>query len=201
MAIPDYQTLMLPLLKQLADGREHRLPEVRESLAASFTLKPEELEELLPSGTQRLFNNRIGWAQTYLKKAMLLDNPRRGVLVITERGKQILTDAPVRIDAAFLSRFPEFREFVSGVAQGERETVARSNDANQEMQLETPEELLETAHQTLRDGLASELLTTIKGNTVQHSLSVWLWICWFVWDTVVQGARPVKRLDSLVTKA
>lgn len=164
MAIPDYQTLMLPLLKQLADGREHRLPEVRGNLAAEFRLTSQELDELLPSGTARIFYNRLGWAQTYLKKSALLDNPRRGVLIITERGKQVLLEAPQRIDAAFLSRFSEFREFISGVAQGEREPTSQSKVA-QEIQLDTPEELLETAHQTLRDGLASELLATIKGNS------------------------------------
>lgn len=165
MAIPDYQTLMLPLLKQLADGKEHRLQEVRESIAAEFRLSPQELDELLPSGTQRLFYNRLGWAQTYLKKAALLDNPKRGVLTITERGKQVLEEEPSRIDVAYLGRFSEFLGFVSGVTQGEREVTTQPNKAAQEIQLDTPEELLETAHQILRDGLAKDLLATIKSNS------------------------------------
>lgn len=164
MAIPDYQTLMLPLLQQLADGKEHRLADVRKSLADCFKLSTEELEELLPSGTQRLFYNRIGWAQTYLKKAVFLDNPKRGILVITERGKQVLKDMPGRIDVAFLSTFPEFLEFVSGATE-RRVAVTRSTEPMQDAQLETPEELLETAHQALRDRLASDLLATIKGNS------------------------------------
>lgn len=165
MAIPDYQSFMLPLLRQLTDGREHRLTDVREQLASEFALTPEEREELLPSGTQRLFFNRVGWAQTYLKKAGLLDNPKRGILVLTERGREVLVAPPEAIDVAFLSQFPEFQTFVTGGPREGQRAIQRSNERVSDVENETPEELLETAHQKLRQELASELLTTIKGNS------------------------------------
>jgi restriction system protein len=94
MAIPDYQTLMLPFLRLLADGSEHTLPEVTESLAVEFNLTEAERNELLPSGNQEIMRNRVGWARTYLKKALLLDAPRRAVFQITDRGRQVLSEKP-----------------------------------------------------------------------------------------------------------
>lgn len=167
MAIPDYQTLMLPLLKQLADGKEHRLQELRENIASEFRLSQQELEELLPSGTSRVFYNRLGWAQTYLKKAALLENPERGVWIITERGKQILKEAPTQIDANYLGRFNEFREFVSGIGQVDMSVAVQPTKSLPETRRDTPEEMLETAHKTLRDGLAKDLLGIIKGNSAE----------------------------------
>jgi restriction system protein len=90
MGIPGYQTVMLPLLRQLRDGQERTLGEVREALAAHFGLGPEERDQLLPSGNQGIFENRVGWARTYLKKAGLLEYVRRGVLRITPRGLEVL---------------------------------------------------------------------------------------------------------------
>ena len=86
MAIPDYQTCMLPFLRYLSDGNEHTLRDAEENLAEHFKLTPAERAELLPSGQQGVFKNRIGWARTYLKKAALLESPKRGVFKITERG-------------------------------------------------------------------------------------------------------------------
>lgn len=164
MGVPDYQSLMLPLLKTLADGKEHRLQEIRELLAIRLQLSQDDLLELLPSGTTLLFNNRVGWAQTYLKKAGLLNNPRRAVLVITDRGRSVLANPPASIDTAFLAQYPEFQQFVGASGGGAAgETQMLSPPASTE--LETPEELLETAYQKLREELASDLLTTIKNNS------------------------------------
>jgi restriction system protein len=102
---------MLPLLKSLADGEEHKFSELVTQLGSQLNLNEDELSKLLPSGTQEIFTNRVGWARLYLKKAGLLDAPKRGFLQITERGRSILSENHERIDAKFLVRFPEFVAF------------------------------------------------------------------------------------------
>jgi Mrr N-terminal domain len=104
MPIPDYQTLMLPLLRFAADGREHRFRDAVEKLAAEFRITDEERSEMIPSGTSPVFDNRVGWARTYLKQAGLLDDPGRGILKITERGRKLLAENPDRIDVKLLNR-------------------------------------------------------------------------------------------------
>jgi len=111
MPIPDYQTLMLPLLQFAADGKDHTTREAVEVLAAEFQLTAAERTELLASGQQAIFNNRVGWANSYLKKAGLLESPRRGALRIAARGRQVVGDKPTRIDVKYLERFREFIEF------------------------------------------------------------------------------------------
>jgi restriction system protein len=159
MAIPDYQTCMLPFLRYLSDGAEHTLRDSEESLAQHFKLMPNERAELLPSGQQGIFKNRIGWARTYLKKAALLESPRRGVFKITERGIKTLASNPVRIDVKYLEQFPEFIEFreVSKPDGGVLTPIELPQSKT------TPEEAIEQAHQGLREQLAAELLTRILG--------------------------------------
>ena len=158
MPIPDYQTLMLPLLRFAADGDEHTTREAVEVLATEFQLTPAERNELLASGQQAIFNNRVGWANSYLKKAGLLESPRRGVLCITARGKQILGDTPTRIDVKYLERFPEFIEF-RDASRNNRETTTTECAVIATQQ--TPEEALELAHQSLRLSLAQDILSRI----------------------------------------
>ena len=88
MAIPDYQTVMLPLLRFLVDEKEHNIGEVVDSLAETFDLSVEDRQQLLASGQQTVIRNRAGWARTYLKKAGLIASARRGFFRITERGNQ-----------------------------------------------------------------------------------------------------------------
>jgi restriction system protein len=102
---------MLPFLRHLGDSNEHTLRDTEEALAEHFKLTPTERAELLPSGQQGIFRNRIGWARTYLKKAALIEAPKRAVFKITERGLQTLASNPARIDAKFLEQWPEFIEF------------------------------------------------------------------------------------------
>lgn len=111
MAIPDYQSIMLPLLKLVGDQEEHSLRQSIDALADEFGLTDAERKELLSSGQQAVFDNRVGWARTYLKKAGLLEMTRRGCFRITERGLQVLRESPREINATFLRRFPEFVEF------------------------------------------------------------------------------------------
>lgn len=158
MPIPDYQTLMLPLLRFAADGSDHTAREAVEVLATEFQLTPAERSELLASGQQAIFNNRVGWANSYLKKAGLLESPRRGTLRITARGKQILGDNPTRIDVKYLERFPEFIEF-RDASRNSRETTTTESVATATEQ--TPEEALELAHQSLRLSLAQDILSRI----------------------------------------
>ena len=108
MAIPDYQSLLLPFLRRLSDGAEHTSREVTEQLAAEFGLTPEERSEYLPSGGARIFDNRVGWARAYLKKALLLQSPARGIYTITDRGRKVLSEHPDKLDVDYLKRFPEF---------------------------------------------------------------------------------------------
>ena len=108
--IPDYQTLMLPVLK-LAAQRELTNKACVETIAEQFALSPEEKEQLLPSGKQTIIANRVHWAATYMTKAGLIDRPRRGTLTATERGRAILSQNPPRIDNKFLAQFEGFQEF------------------------------------------------------------------------------------------
>ena len=158
MAIPDYQTIMLPLLRFAGDGNVHSKHEAVEYLADEFGLSEEELKELLPSGKQGVFDNRVAWAKAYIKQARLIDSPKRGLFVITERGKRVLAEAPKKIDVKYLDRFPEFIEFRQRRKEKEERGVKQDVTV-----LETnPEEALETAYQELQENLASELLENIK---------------------------------------
>src|SRR5688572_16092143 len=111
MAVPDYQSLMLPLLEALADGQEHDVRELRDTVAQRLGMTESDREELQPSGKQAVYDNRIGWAKTYLDKAALVRSVRRGVYQITQRGQVVVAERPARVDVAYLSRFPEFEEF------------------------------------------------------------------------------------------
>jgi restriction system protein len=144
---------MRPLLAEYASGAERPIAEVRDSLAVSFALTPQELEERLPSGTARKFANRVGWSAQYLKATHLLERPRRSVYVITERGRDLLQSEPDRIDLHVLARFPEFEEFrrpKSGLGLEVVVTTAEDVDL-------TPEERIEAAYGELRQALVQEL--------------------------------------------
>lgn len=161
MTIPDYQICMLPFLHFLSDSKEHSLREAEESLGKYFKLSDAERAELLPSGQQGIFKNRIGWARTYLKKACLIESPKRGVFKITDRGLNILSTNPIRIDAKFLEQFPEFMEFkdISKTTNGITSTSVPA--AAILAATTTPEEAIELAYQGLREQLAQELLSVI----------------------------------------
>jgi len=111
MGIPDYQSTMLPLLKFFAGQQEHSLREAKEGLVRAFKLSEEQRKKLLPSGTNRIFSNRVGWAAQYLKKAGLLKSIRTGFYEITQRGLEVLKQNPAKIDNKFLGQYPEFMEF------------------------------------------------------------------------------------------
>ena len=156
MPIPDYQSLMLPLLRLLGDGKEHRLRDVVSALEQQFGLTKEERKALLPSGQQPIFHNRVGWARTYLKNAGLLEAPRRGWMRITDRGLEVLKQKPERVDVNFLMQFEEFRTFRSS-----RHRAPSASDAA-DIEGETPEELLANAYGIHKRSVLSELLELVK---------------------------------------
>lgn len=158
MPLPDYQTLMLPLLRFAEDGKEHSLRDAIEALALEFELTDAERRELLPSGQQEIFVNRVSWARTYLTKAALFQTPRRGYFQITSRGQEVLIQNPSRIDQNFLSQYSEFRDFK--IRRGPPQAETPESDA--EDQAKTPVEALERAYQDLRAELAAGLLAQIK---------------------------------------
>ncbi len=161
LKVPDFQSLMLPLLRLAADGRERPLAEVRDLLAAEFGLGAAERDELLPSGRQSRFGNRVAWAKVYLQQAALLVSPRRGHFQISDRGRELLKAPPERIDIKFLERYPEFAEF-----RGRKGEIGGENQRLPvEAELETPEEALETAHLKMRASLASEVLGRVKAGS------------------------------------
>jgi restriction system protein len=160
MPIPDYQSCMLPLLKYTSDAAEHQLKDAAKKLAQNFNLSDEETNQFLPSGQQPVFINRIGWARTYLKKAGLLQSPRRGFFQITDRGRAVLKENPREINVKYLERFPEFVEFRAA----RRETID-NNTGQVEIEgtpRQTPHEALESAYERLRAELAAEILQALK---------------------------------------
>ena len=113
MTIPDYESLMLPLLRLSANGSIHKFSDAVDILADECDLSNKERTELLPSGMQPVFRNRIGWAKSYLKQAGLLVFPKRGLFQITDRGREVLKSNPERIDNSVLKQFAEFEDFKS----------------------------------------------------------------------------------------
>lgn len=158
MAIPKFQEITLPMLKLAANGEVWSLADAREELANHFQLTEEELEELLPSGRQARFANRVAWAKVYLEQGGLLSSPKRAHFQITERGMEVLRDSPDEVSIKFLSQYPEFQEFRS---RSTKSTQSESDDES----TDTPEETLESAYLTIRKNLASEVLERVKSCT------------------------------------
>jgi restriction system protein len=158
MAIPDYQTLMLPLLKLANNEKVLSLRDATDKLAKEFNLTEDELAELLPSARKTRFYDRVGWAGTYLKKAGLLSSPERGKYQITNRGLDILKNPPERITDKFLEQFEEFIEFQTRHEKNTTENISIEKD----VESQTPEEEIESAYLNIRQSLSDEILQTVK---------------------------------------
>ncbi len=163
MAIPDYQSLMLPLLKLAGDDNEHRMSDVVDTLASQLKLTEAEREELLPSGKQPVFNGRVHWAKTYLVKAKLLVATRRAHFKISERGRSVLAENVERIDKKLLTRFDEFNAFVGTVPTGVTPSPDIVPKAAEEIAASesTPDELLRATIKEVESALAAELIARI----------------------------------------
>ena len=156
MPIPDFQTTMLPLLKALEDGKEHRMRDVTEHLAGEFNLTEDERVQLLPSGTQQIFDNRVGWAKSYFKKAGLIDSPQRGIAVITQRGIDVLKQNLDKINVKFLLQYPEFVAF-----QKQKKDTEQGRDDETIQTDRTPFEVMDSAYEQIRQAIVGELLERI----------------------------------------
>lgn len=155
MPIPDYQTLMLPVLRSAAQG-EVKLGDIASSLAESLGLSEEEVSELLPSGQQTVFVNRVGWAKTYLNKAGLIETTRRGHFHLTDQGQEVLASEPPKIDNAYLMQFEGFRQFRDRTKKDEEVPDRKADE-----ETHTPDEIMRAAHQQIESALAQDLLERI----------------------------------------
>jgi restriction system protein len=156
MAVPDFQSFFKPLLDFAADGKEHSIQEARDALAKSMGLSQEDLKEMLPSGNQVRFDNRVAWAKSYFIQAKVLESPRRGYFRVTQRGLDLHKQGYKRIDVKVLNQYPEFVEFHKARAPKEVEPEATS---------ETPEEALQQAYASIRSDLVGQILDRITGNS------------------------------------
>jgi restriction system protein len=161
MAVPGFEGFMLPILKIAADGQEHRVRDVRDALADQFRLSPEDRTQLLPSGADKLLNNRVGWAVSFLKHALLIEAPRRGHFQITPRGKEVLSKTPTEITSKFLMQFPEFANWGTTPSDEGQEQVTSSNEPIQQLSI-TPQEQMENGYAKLKRDLEGELLAKVK---------------------------------------
>ena len=163
--IPDYQTLMLPMLELLADGTELTLNQVVESLSKQYNLTSEELKIKVPSGQMGLFRNRVGWTRSYLKKAGLIKYPQRGIYQITDLGKQFLKTSPSELRVKHLKEMPLFQEWTETFNQPSNSSESIDEEITNDKN--TPEEILATTIERLNLELASDILDRLKQNSFQ----------------------------------
>ena len=154
VAIPKYFELHKPILQCLADGGDHTLKELKSGVVKAFHLSEEDLAQLLPSGRQTYFANRVGWARTYLKKAGLIESPSKGVFRITPEGLRVLQEDPIVIDNAYLMRYDSFRAFTAP-------SIPDTTTPPQEDKDETPDDVLETAFNQINKSLAEDILAEV----------------------------------------
>lgn len=162
MSIPDFQSIMLPLMQLASNGKEHSFRDSVEYLAKFFNLSDDERKELLPSGQQPTFDNRVGWAKTHLIKAGLLESPRRAIFQITQRGEEVISHNPAEINTKFLKQFPEYVKFAGANTSADNSSVLSQDNLTEQI---TPEEALASAYQKLKLALAQDLLTLVKDCT------------------------------------
>lgn len=169
MTIPNYQALMLPLLQLVADGQDHFVRDLHITLANQLNLSDAERGELLPSGRQTVFANRIGWATTYLRKALLLQSVAKGRIQITPRGQQLLATAPPMIDNLCLEQYPEFNLFknraASTATSPAEEFIAADRVSNDDKA--DPTQAFYDSFKTIQQTLADQLLERVKGVSPQ----------------------------------
>jgi restriction system protein len=157
--IPDFQSIMLPLMNNIQDGQEHSTKLTHDQLAKHFNLTEEERNEFLPSGNQRIFYNRVFWAKAHLKMAGLIENTRRGYFKITTLGMDALSKGPAQINIAFLKQFPGYKESItSSKSAVERQAV----EIESPLALETPQESLDHSYLKIKFALEEDVLSKVK---------------------------------------
>jgi len=160
VAIPDFQTIMRPLLVVLEDGQERTSTQIREALANEFSLSEEELAEMIPSGRAKIFANRVAWAMTHMYQARLLERPRRSVYRIAPRGIEVLAAQPSRVDLKILAQFDEYQSFRTKGGATNANGATR-NDLELASSDHTPEEQIDAAYRSIRSALVAELLERV----------------------------------------
>ncbi len=158
VAVPDFQTLMRPMLVSPEGGEDRTITSIRADLAERFSLDQAELDEMIPSGRVTTFQNRVGWAATYLYRTKLIDRPKRAVYRITDRGRQVLAENPERVDLKVLGQFEELADFRQAKSAPSHGSTADAIPAEDE---QTPEERIESAYRELSSALAAELLDRV----------------------------------------
>lgn len=162
MAVPDFQTMMLPFLAVAGDGQEHTSGGMAESLAGQYQLTESEKTEMVPSGRQTRLMNRIYWISTHFKNAGLIESSRRGAFKITVRGTELLKSNPASIDLKTLQRYPEYIEFRNKKGNKEKIQISEEKEVPNS---KTPDELLFESYRTIRETLASDILEKLKSCT------------------------------------
>lgn len=189
MAIPDYQALMLPVLKLAQDGQIHRFRDAIEKLADEFSLTDEERRELLPSGAQAVFDNRVGWARSYLQQAGLLSSPKRGYFQITQSGRELLESGIDRIDNSVLERYDNFQEFKNRKRKRDSSQNAESIASSSVSSDQTPEDQIASAYKAIRNNIETEILNNIMNSSPAFFERL-------VIDLVVRMGYGGSRLDA-----
>ncbi len=188
VSVPDFQSCMLPFLRFLSDGKDRTKREVVESIAKHFELSDADRAAQIPSGKQSLIGNRVGWARTYLSKAGLVRARRRGVLAITERGRELLATKPAAVTMKLLERYPEYQAF--RVLRREKSSATEDLvDNSTADETKTPEEALHDAYAGIRADVETEILEKVQACSWQFSKGSW-WISWYAWDTGAPARTP-----------
>ena len=182
--LPRYDEFYMPLLHVLQDGKTYTMKEVKKRIAENLHLSDEALLERLASGRQSVYDNRVNWAKTYLKKAKVVESPKRAQIMITDRGKALIASGEVVTNALLEEKYPEFAEFCG--KKDTDETVATPTLALSE---ETPQEVLDRVYGTINEQLADELLAEIMGQSAK-----------FFEILVVDLMKAMNYGDGFVTK-
>jgi restriction system protein len=188
MSLPKYNELYSPFLAAIQDGMPHNISKVKDAIAEQLQLSEESLAEQLPSGTQTVFANRVGWAKTYLKKAGLIESPKRAFVSITSEGKKLLASGVDITDSYLMEKYPAFKDFKKGPSElsPESQVVSSPLTASEE----TPQETFERVYKSINDALADDLLTEIMNQSSN-----------FFESLVVDLMRAMGYGDGFVTKS
>lgn len=192
MNIPDFQSIMLPLLRHIADGEEHTTTETHDSLANFFKLTDEQINQYLPSGNQKTFYNRVFWAKAHLKMAGLIENIKRGHFKITQNGKELLATNPSQINLKLLRSFPTY---IDSTGKNKEDSVSENNLIDETEVTSTPEEILETSYIKIRKNLAQEIISKLKSCTPAffESLVVDLLVKMGYGGTIQEAGKSIGR--------
>ena len=188
MSLPKYNELYSPFLAAIQDGMPHNISKVKDAIAEQLQLSEESLAEQLPSGTQTVFANRVGWAKTYLKKAGLIESPKRAFVSITSEGKKLLASGVDITDSYLMEKYPAFKDFKKGPSELSPESQTASNPLT--ALEETPQETFERVYKSINDALADDLLTEIMNQSSD-----------FFESLVVDLMRAMGYGDGFVTKS